>query len=324
MRSISRRPLLSNRQSSTFSALAENSAKLVPRPSHLAPNGCGAPAEIRTLPLRNEKNCRKWRNNKADLGNCALVQRRDRARVPDIAAAVQRGIAVEDLAPGPRKWHLDAVVAVDLRGEVHHHQAAIVRLASFAQPREDAAFGVMHDQPLEPGVLTIEFVQSRYRPIKTIEITDQSLHTRMPGVFEKMPIKRMVMAPFAFLAELATHEQKLLAGVSEHEAVIGAQIGKTLPFIARHAPENRTLAVHNLVMGERQDEVLEERIVQAEEDLAVMMLAVDRIFTDVFERVVHPSHVPLVAEPETAPIHRPRYHGPSGRLLCRRGRMGKS
>src|SRR5437899_9790646 len=99
MRSISRRPWLSNKQSSTFSAFAENSAKLLPRPSHVAPNGCGAPAEIRTLPRGNEKNCSKGRNNKADLGNFALVQRPDRARVPDIAAAVVRGIGVEDLAP---------------------------------------------------------------------------------------------------------------------------------------------------------------------------------------------------------------------------------
>src|SRR6266566_85778 len=302
MRSISRRPWLSNRQSSTFSAFAENSAKLVPRPSHVAPNGCGAPAEIRTLPLRKEKNCRKGRNNKADLGNCAPVQRPDRAPVPDIAAAVQRGIAVEDLAPRPRKWHFDAIIAIDLGGEVHHHQATLVRLASFSQPREHAAFDIMHDQPLKPGILAIEFVQSRYRPVKTIEIADQSLHARMPGVLEKMPVKRMIVAPFALLAELAAHEQELLAGMAEHEAIIGAQIGKALPFVARHAAENRTLAVHDLVMGERQDEVLEERVVQTEKDLAVMMLAVDRIFADVFERIVHPSHVPLVPEPETAPI----------------------
>src|SRR5262249_29971794 len=188
MRSVSRRPWLSNRQSSTFSAFAENSAKLVPRPSQVAPNGCGAPAEIRTLALRNEKNCRKWRNNKADLGDCALVQRRHHARVPDIAAAVQRGIAVEDLAPGPRKWHLDAVVAIDLGGEVHHHQATLVRLASFTQPREHAAFGVMHDQPLEPGVLTVEFVQRRCRPVKTIEITEHSLHYRLQERVTKKPM----------------------------------------------------------------------------------------------------------------------------------------
>src|SRR5262245_58458987 len=99
MRSISRRPWLSKRHSSTFSAFAEKSAKFVPRPSQVAPNGCGAPAEIRTLPLRNEKNCTKGRSNKADLGDCALVQRPDGARVPDIGATVEHGIGIEDLTP---------------------------------------------------------------------------------------------------------------------------------------------------------------------------------------------------------------------------------
>src|SRR6266566_4694215 len=146
----------------------------------------------------------------------------------------------------------------------------------------------------------------------------------MPRLLEKMPVERMVMAPFVFLAELAAHEQELLAGMAEHEAVISAQIGKALPFIARHAAENRTLAVHDLVMGERQDEVLEECVMQTEKDLAVMMLAVDRVFADVFERVVHPSHVPLVAESETAPLDRPRHHGPGGRLLRCRRRVGES
>src|SRR5438128_12492625 len=127
-----------------------------------------------------------------------------------------------------------------------------------------------------------------------------------------MPVERMVMAPFAFLGELVPHEQKLLAGMAKHEAVVGAQIGEALPIVARHAAEERTLAVHDLVMGERQDEVFEKGVMQAEKDLAVMMLAVKRIFADVFERIVHPSHVPLVPEPETAPIRRPRYHGPSG------------
>ena len=132
------------------------------------------------------------------------------------------------------------------------------------------------------------------------------------------------MAPFAFLGELVSHEQKLLAGMTKHEAVVGAQIGEALPIVARHAAEERALAVHNLVMGERQDEVFEKGVMQAEKDLAVMMLAVKRIFADVFERVVHPSHVPLVAESEPAPLHRPRNHGPRRRLLRRRCCIGKS
>src|SRR5580700_10927200 len=100
MRSSSRRPWLSNRQSSTFCALAENSAKLVPRPSQAAPSGWGAPAESRMLALRDEKDGGKRRNDKADLGNTAIVQRPYCAGVPDIAAAVDRGVGVEDLAPG--------------------------------------------------------------------------------------------------------------------------------------------------------------------------------------------------------------------------------
>src|SRR5215471_3736836 len=63
---------------------------------------------------------------------------------------------------------------------------------------------------------------------------------------------------------------------------------------------------------------------QAKKDLVVMVPAIDRIFADVFERIVHPSHVPLVSEAKAAPIRRPRHHRPSGRLLRRRRRIGKS
>src|SRR5436305_2245369 len=111
-----------------------------------------------SLPLRNEKNCSEGRNNKADLGNCALVQRPDRPRVPDVTAAVECRISVEDLAPDARKRNFDPVIAVNLGSEVHHNQTPLLRLASLAQPREDAALGIMHDEPFEPGILTIELV----------------------------------------------------------------------------------------------------------------------------------------------------------------------
>src|SRR5262245_54606397 len=255
MRSISRRPWLSNRQSSTRSALAENRAKFVPRPSQVAPSGCGAPAESRMLPLRDEKNCSKGRNYQTDLGNSSPLQRADRTPVPDIAAAVNGGIGVEDLVPGPGKRNLDAIVAVDFGGEIDHDQTALLRLASFAQPGEDTAAGVVHDQPLESARFAIQLVQCRQRAVQTIEIPDQSLHARRLGTLEQMPIERMVVPPFRLLTELVAHEQQLLAGVPEHEAVVGAQVRKALPFVTRHAAENGALAVHYLVMRERQDEV---------------------------------------------------------------------
>ena len=58
-------PVPSNRHSSTFSACAENRAKFVPRPSQVAPSGCGVPAESRMLAFRNQKNRRKRRKDKA-------------------------------------------------------------------------------------------------------------------------------------------------------------------------------------------------------------------------------------------------------------------
>src|SRR4051812_577217 len=155
MRSSSRLPWLSNRQSSTFVALAENSAKLVPRPSHVAPRGCGVPAESRMLLLWDEKNCSKRRNGKTDLGDGAFVQRLYCSGVPHIAAAVNRSVGVEHFAPFAGKGHADAIVAIDLRREIDHDQAARARVLSLAQPGEDTAVGVVHHQPFEAGMIAV-------------------------------------------------------------------------------------------------------------------------------------------------------------------------
>src|SRR3954470_1890626 len=173
MRSSSRRPWLSNRQSSIFCALAENIAKLVPRPSQVAPSGCGEPALSRTLAFRNEKECRKRWNDKTDLGDHAFVQRPHRASVPDVAAAINSSIGVEHFAPGAGQRHLDAIVAVHLGREVDDYETPVARLAAFAQPGKDAAVGVVHDQPFETGGLAIELVERRMRAVETIEVANQ-------------------------------------------------------------------------------------------------------------------------------------------------------
>ena len=130
------------------------------------------------------------------------------------------------------------------------------------------------------------------------------------------------MRPFAFLAELAAHEDQLLAGMAPHEGVVGAQIGKALPAVAGHAPEDRALAVHHLVMRQRQDEVLAEGIEQAEGEPVVMVAPVDGIARHVVERVMHPAHVPFVAEAQAAEMNRMRHARPGSRLLGDRHRTG--
>src|SRR6267378_3502108 len=99
-RSISRSPSSSNRQSSTRCALAENSAKLVPRPSKVAPKGCGRPADSRMSALRDQEDRGERRDDEAKLGAGAAVDRRHAAAVADIAAAIEPRVGIEHLAPG--------------------------------------------------------------------------------------------------------------------------------------------------------------------------------------------------------------------------------
>ncbi len=112
--------------------------------------------------------------------------------------------------------------------------------------------------------------------------------------------------------------------MAEHEGVVGAQIGESLPLVARHAAEDRALAVHDLVMRQRQNEILGESVMQAEQDLAVMMAAMDRVLRHVVESVVHPAHVPFVAEAKPAPVNRTRHLRPGGRFLRGRGARAES
>ena len=78
--------------------------------------------------------------------------------------------------------------------------------------------------------------------------------------------------------------------------------------------------MHDLVVRERQHEVLGERVQHRERDLVVMPAAVHRILLDVLEHVVHPAHVPLVAEAETADVDRPADRRPRRRFLRDRDR----
>ena len=248
----------------------------------------------------------------------------DFADIADIAAAVMRGVRIEDLAPLAGKRHADAVVVIDIRRKIHDHQASRARIVALAHPGEHVAAGVVGDDPFEAGWIAIQLVQRRQRAIEPVEVADQRLDAGMFLLLEQMPVERTIVVPLALLAELAAHEHQLLAGMSEHEAVIGAQIGKALPVVAGHAAEDRALAVHDLVMRQRQDEIFRERVVQAEQDVAVVIFAVDRILADIFQRVVHPAHVPFVAEAEPAIFDRARHLRPCGGFFRGRGGLRKA
>ena len=134
-----------------------------------------------------------------------------------------------------------------------------------------------------------------------VQVTHQSLDAMVPVVaaLQQMPVEAAVVVPLAALSELIAHKQQFFTREGEQPAVVGAQVGKLLPGIPRHAVENRFFAVYDLVMGERQHEVLGVVIEHAEGHFVVMVAAMHRIELHVIQGVVHPAEVPF--EPEAQP-----------------------
>ena len=154
--------------------------------------------------------------------------------------------------------------------------------------------------PFKPGRAEVELVKRRRRLVQTIKVAHQAVDTGVFGLVEQMPVKVAVVIPFPRLRKLAAHEQQFFARVAPHEAQVGAQVGELLPGIARHFAQQRAFAMHHLVVRDRQHEVFAEGIVQAEGQLALVVLAMHRVARHVEQGVVHPAHVPLEIKAQAA------------------------
>ncbi len=67
--------------------------------------------------------------------------------------------------------------------------------------------------------------------VNAVEIPHEPLQASVNRIIQKIPFDGTVMAPFRSLADLASHEDELLAGVAPHETEKGAQIGQFLPLV---------------------------------------------------------------------------------------------
>ncbi len=167
-------------------------------------------------------------------------------------------------------------------------------------------------------------MKRRLGAIEPVEVANEGLQALVRRVVEQPPGQRLGEVPFVRLAEFLAHEKELLAGMRPHEGVIGAGGRELLPFVAGNLADDRPFAVHHFVMRNRQDEILGEGVEQAEGQLVVAPAPVHRVARDIFERVVHPAHVPLGVEAEAAGARRHRDACPCGRFLGDHERAGKS
>ena len=89
-----------------------------------------------------------------------------------------------------------------------------------------------------------------------------------------------------------------------------AQVRELLPLVAGHFVQQRAFHVHDFIVRERKNEILAPRVQQAKRQRVVIATAKQRIGLKVFQRVVHPSHVPLEIKTEPARVNRLAHSGP--------------
>ena len=129
------------------------------------------------------------------------------------------------------------------------------------------------------------------------------------------PLDGLVVAPFNKLADLVAHKVELGTGVRHLVEGQRAQAGKLAPPVTRHAADQRALAVHDLVVAQRADEVLGKGVHDGEREQPVVAGAPRKIGLHVVQGVVHPAHIPLVVEAQAAVLRRVGHERPRGGLL---------
>ena len=156
---------------------------------------------------------------------------------------------------------VDAVLRMEHRREVRHAQE---RVAPFirAQERNDGVVAVVRLNPLEAVPAVINLVERGRRAVDFVQALAALLHLRMILVQQQEPVQLVVVLPLDEVTKLAAHEQQLLARMRHRVAVQRAKSCELLPQVARLLVQHRVLAVHHLVVAERQDVVLREGVHQ--------------------------------------------------------------
>lgn len=99
-------------------------------------------------------------------------RRMNTAAVTHIAAAVDHGIRVDQLAIPPRVRNADVVIMARHRCEVAEAHDGRLRVSWFPKVRDDGIVGVAKVDPLKTTPVEVDFMQSRFLAIDSIEIAN--------------------------------------------------------------------------------------------------------------------------------------------------------
>ncbi len=111
-------------------------------------------------------------------------------------AAVDGGVAVEDLLPATAPGNPDPEIAIDLGAEVADHQRHICLAGTLAQEGEHALIGAVGLDPGETVGPAIELMESRLGPVLGVEVAHPALEAAMAGIVQQVPVEAALKRPF--------------------------------------------------------------------------------------------------------------------------------
>ena len=137
----------------------------------------------------------------------------------------------------------------------------------------------------------------------------------MARILRHEPFQLIFIIPFAELRKFTAHEGQLFAGHGHHMEHERAHAGEFVVVLSVHFVHKRLFPVYHLVVRDRQNILLPERVHEWKGQLVVLKLPRDRIGAYIIEHIVCKAHVPFEGEAETAVLHRLGQHGPIGGFL---------
>ena len=141
------------------------------------------------------------------------------------------------------------------------------------------------------------------------------LNLFMLRILKQIPVELSFLAPLLLLCELLSHEQKLLATVSHHKCISCHEVFEFIRLKARHFVEHRAFQMHNLIVRQHKDVILTLVVAHRKCHLVVVIFTEIWIQLHIIKEVMHPSHVPLVAEVQSIFLYLACYFWPCGRLF---------
>ena len=158
-------------------------------------------------------------------------------------------VGVEDLevVALARDAHLERLVKRGI--EVDEDDQVVIGVLAVTDERDDGLLVVVGVDPLEAVLGVGELVERRLGGVEMVQRLDELLVLGVGLVLlGEEPLDRLVIAPLDELGDLVAHEVELGARMGHLVEGERAQARELAPPVARHASDQRALAVNDLVV----------------------------------------------------------------------------